>query len=60
MSDNHEQDFHELLTEYNFVLGVTEWTTTDLVKLANLIDIELQQRTEETDAIYTSGAPLGG
>jgi hypothetical protein len=49
MNDTHDQDFHTLLTEYNFVLGITEWTTADLVKMANLIDIELQQRSEEQD-----------
>ena len=46
MNDTHEQDFDELLEDYSFTLNMPleAWTTGDLVRLANLIDIELQQR----------------
>lgn len=43
---NHEEKFEELMQAYNFVLGVTQWGTSDLVKLAQLIDVELQTRAE--------------
>jgi hypothetical protein len=51
--DNHVNDFESLMNDYNFILGVSEWATADLVKLANLIDIELQQRAD--DAVHQEG-----
>jgi hypothetical protein len=46
MNDTHEQEFDDLLEDYNFTVSMPleAWSTGDLVKMANLIDIELQQR----------------
>jgi hypothetical protein len=53
MSDTHAEEFNELLGGYQY--PITAWATQDLVRLANIIDIELQQRADEVDvdAIYS-------
>jgi hypothetical protein len=55
MSDNHEEEFDNLLEDYNYsiMMPLEAWSTGDLVKLANLIDIELQQRAHEAGAHLT-------
>jgi hypothetical protein len=49
----HFEDFSDLMTAYHWPLAA--WATGDLVRLANIIDIELQQRAaEDQDAIYNA------
>jgi hypothetical protein len=45
-NDDHAEVFEQIMQDYNFMLSMEQWATSDLVKLANLIDIELQQRAE--------------
>jgi hypothetical protein len=51
--DSHGEEFEELQYSYNggydgpAAANVTDWSTRDLVRLAELIDIELQQRADE-------------
>jgi hypothetical protein len=53
MNDNHVEEFEDLFAAYAMFgfVPVDAWATADLVKLAQLIDVELQQRAEENDAI---------
>lgn len=47
--DEHAHKFDALQSEYNFVLGIEHWLTSDLVSLAGTIDAELQKRTDENN-----------
>jgi hypothetical protein len=51
-NDTHEEDFSILNETYNYTITMPleAWATGDLVKLANVIDIELQQRAD--DAVH--------
>lgn len=47
MSDEHKEEFETILDEYiipGTAYPLDAWTTEDLVRFAELIDIELQER----------------
>lgn len=49
MSDDHVDKFDHLFEAYTMLglVPIDGWATADLVKLAQAIDVELQQRGEE-------------
>jgi len=44
--DDHVEVFEQIMQDYNFMLSMEQWSTADLIKLANLNDVELQIRAD--------------
>jgi len=49
--EEHVKDASTLLAAYTMTVPIDDWATADLVKFANLIDVELQERAYSEDHI---------